>query len=76
MSVKEGDRITLAEYVDRFPFFLVEPGATGTVTEASDKLITVKMDAHIDGCEEWDNEIIFNLPDDGEEAAVALQVVS
>lgn len=60
-----GQRIRLTAIVERFPHFLVKQGATGTVSFVDEKRkqINVKMDALIEGCEEWDNEIIW----DGEE---------
>lgn len=75
-GLRDGDRVELANYVDRFPFFQVAPGATGTVTEASENLVTIKMDEFIDGCEEWDNEVIFNLPDDHEELSESVRVIA
>jgi hypothetical protein len=74
MKVGKGDRVELVEYVDRFPFFQVAPGATGVVTEAREDLVLVKMDEFIKGCEEWDNELVFNLPDDAEEFEAAVRV--
>lgn len=75
MSFREGDRVELTEYVDRFPFFCAAPGTQGTVTESSDSLLIVRMDEHIDGCEEWDNELIFNLPDDEEELSASVKII-
>ena len=55
-----GTQIMLRRSIDRFPHFIVEQGATGTVVEFSDGLVRVKMDDHIEGCEEWDNEIVWS----------------
>lgn len=67
----DGDRVELVDYFDRFPHFLVAPGATGVVSSVENNLLCVKMDETIAGCEEWDNEIVFVLP---EEAAEVLNV--
>lgn len=75
-ALTEGARVELIEYADRFPFFLVHPGAKGTVTEVSEHLVTIKMDDHIDGCEEWDNEVIYNLPEHEDELCSAVKVLS
>lgn len=55
----EGTRVRLRRDVDRYPFFIAPEGATGTVVECSCDALLVKMDEHIDGCEEWDNEIMW-----------------
>lgn len=75
-ALPEGSRIELVDYADRFPFFLVPPGAKGTVTEVSDNVVCIKMDEHIDGCEGWDNEVIYNLPEYEEELRSAVKVIS
>lgn len=69
-EINVGDRIELTEWVERFPSFQVPPGATGVVTDAG-ALVSIKMDNPIAGCEEWDNEVQFVLP---EEAAEILHV--
>jgi hypothetical protein len=57
-------RVRLRHDVDRYPHFLARAGATGTVT-TDDDVFTVRMDEHIDGAEEWDNEIVWS-PRDGD----------
>jgi hypothetical protein len=54
-----GDRITLIDEVDRFPHFIASKGAKGTVEFTEADTICISMDDHIDGCEEWDNEIVW-----------------
>jgi hypothetical protein len=71
-----GDRVKLIEYVDRFPFFQVAPDAEGTITECERNYLSVKMDDPIDGCEEWDNEIIFNLPEEAFEVVLCVEVIA
>lgn len=56
-----GDRVELVRLVDRLPDFLVEAGKTGTVTCANEREVYVQMDDKIDGAEEWDNQIIWDL---------------
>jgi hypothetical protein len=58
-----GERAKLRRLVERFPHFWVAAGAEGTITEATE-LIALKMDEHVDGAEEWDNELCWT-PEDG-----------
>jgi hypothetical protein len=41
----------LRRSVDRFPHFVAHAGATGTVTEATDSLIALRMDVDLPGAE-------------------------
>jgi hypothetical protein len=43
--------------VERFPFFVVPQGKTGSVTSSSFVDVTVKMDDFIEGCEPWNNKV-------------------
>jgi hypothetical protein len=56
--------VRLTVDVERFPHFLAKKGLTGIVldTNASDwpKSIAVKMDEPLEGCEEWDNTILWS----------------
>ena len=58
-----GSRGRLRRSVDRFPHFVAQAGATGTVTEATDSLIALRLDEFLPGAEEWDNEVCWT-PDD------------
>ncbi|HEU4705579.1 MAG TPA: hypothetical protein VFS64_00130 [Solirubrobacterales bacterium] len=58
-----GSRGRLRHAVDRFPHFVVETGATGTVTEATESLIALRMDEFLPGAEEWDNEVCWTSDD-------------
>lgn len=59
-----GTQIMLRRSIDRFPHFVAESGSTGTVLEFSAEYIRVKMDEPIEGCEEWDNEIVWSADGD------------
>lgn len=56
-SLKVGDRVKLTRTIDRYPHFIAHDGLTGTVTEVGREIVSVKMDEHLDGAEEWANEI-------------------
>lgn len=55
--MQEGDRVRLRRDVERYPHFTVPEGQTGTVVEASDELIAVRLDEPVEGAEEWDNQL-------------------
>lgn len=69
-DLKVGDRICLVDYVERYPNFIADPGMTGTITTIDGFEIWAKMDKHIDGCEEWDNEILWIIGELGEDEAI------
>lgn len=57
-------RVHVIERVECYPNFIIEKGATGIVVEVN-KLhehyeVRVRMDEHVNGCEEWDNVVFFN----------------
>ncbi|HSS43055.1 MAG TPA: hypothetical protein VLK37_10980 [Solirubrobacterales bacterium] len=58
-----GSRGRLRRSVDRFPHFVAQAGATGTVTEATDSLIALRLDRFLPGAEEWDNEVCWTADD-------------
>lgn len=58
-----GARARLRHEIERFPHFLIEKGATGTVVEASTSLIALRMDDFVPGAEEWDNELCWTDED-------------
>ncbi len=73
-DLRPGVRVRLIREVDRYPFFVAPEGLTGTVAEHTDvgttqALLSVRMDATLDDCEEWDNCIQWN--DDAYEWATA-----
>jgi len=58
-----GSRARLRRGVDRFPHFVAQAGAMGTVTEATDSLIALRLDELLSGAEEWDNEVCWTSDD-------------
>ena len=62
-----GDRVRLTAPFERYPFCLIDAGATGTVTEASysatDPVLAVRWDETVPGLEEWGNEGIWCADD-------------
>jgi hypothetical protein len=53
----------LRRSVDRFPHFVADAQLTGTVTEATDSLIALRLDRFLPGAEEWDNEVCWTSDD-------------
>lgn len=68
-------RVRLRQAVERFPFFIAREGRTGYIVEMNSDLISVRMDEPIPGCEEWNNEILFSLPEDQAEFDEAVEVI-
>jgi hypothetical protein len=54
----------LARDIDRFPNFIARKGMTGTVVQHGGYCVCVRMDLHLAGAEEWDNEIEWACEDD------------
>ena len=54
-----GQRVTLVHEADRFPHALVPAGATGTVNHVDAGMIGVRLDEHVEGLEEWENDLMF-----------------
>ncbi len=54
---KVGARVRLRQDVDRYPHFIAREGSTGVVSHSDDENFWVKLDDHLDGAEEWDNEV-------------------
>ena len=55
--------------MDRFPSFIAKKGMTGVIVAVPDSdhaNLAVRLDDHLDGAEEWDNEVhwIEDLDDD------------
>lgn len=69
-----GDRVKTLRVVDRWPHAAILAGAEGAVSVCEDTpsgyLVCVKLDEHVPGLEEWDNEVqwfddlISDLPAD------------
>lgn len=66
---KVGTRFELVTDVDRFDSFIAPKGMRGTLipTQNGPEDIYLLMDDHVDGCEDWQNELIWI--DDHETAA-------
>jgi hypothetical protein len=58
-----GSRGRLRRNVDRFPHFIAQAGAPGTVTEATESLIALRLDKPLPGAEEWDNDVCWTSDD-------------
>lgn len=52
-----GQRVRFTYEFSQFPHFMVDEGATGTVIDAHEAFVSVKCDAPIPGCEEWQNVV-------------------
>ena len=63
-DVVAGYRFRLFRKVDRFPDFLAPIGLTGIVTTADDNGVWSRMDQHIVGAEQWDNQLHWQTPED------------
>lgn len=59
----EGQRWHLTGDVERGPHFIARAGMRGTITEATRDLVRLKLDDHLPGAEEWDNEVCWALED-------------
>ncbi len=64
VAITENDRVRLTRNVERFPHFIARAGMVGTVTEATEEIVCIKMDEHLDGAEEWDNEVVWTPEDE------------
>jgi hypothetical protein len=77
-ALELGTRVRLRHAVDRFPHFLVEAGALGTVshTPGGDPsgTLCVRMDEHVAGAEDWENEIVWSVGD-GDDPLRDLEIV-
>lgn len=55
-----GTRVVLTGPVERYPHFIAPAGATGVVTDETRGVLSVRMDEHLPGAEDWDNEIVWD----------------
>jgi len=62
MTLEVGQRVRLRRNVERYPHFIAGAGLTGTVSYVDAAMVGVTMDEHIDGCETWDNEVMWYAP--------------
>jgi hypothetical protein len=63
-DIVAGYRFRLFRAVDRFPDFLAHIGLTGIVTAVDESGVWGRMDQHIAGAEQWDNQIHWQTPED------------
>lgn len=57
-----GTRVRLARDVDRYPHFIAAAGSVGTVVDIGDaNIFAVRIDEHLPGAEEWENEVHWIL---------------
>lgn len=62
-ALPEGSRVRLTADAERFPHFIARAGSTGVVNHDPHDGIAVKLDRHLPGAEEWDNEVIWTVED-------------
>jgi hypothetical protein len=62
--VAPGYRFRLFREIDRFPDFRIPKDLTGVVTVVDDAGVWGRIDQHIAGAEEWDNQIHWESPYD------------
>lgn len=67
----KGDKVVFEQEVDRYPHFVVPAGASGTVVHSDSELLSVEVDTHVAGAEEWDNCVHWYDTDDGDGIEVA-----
>lgn len=71
-----GTRVRLTQDVERFPHFIAPKGAVGTVTSNDEYGFWVKLDAHLPGAEEWDNEIQWSPDIEDDDPTADVEVLS
>lgn len=70
-------RVRLKRDVDRYPHFVAKAGLTGTLVELTKEHALVKMDAPLEGSEDWDNCIMWinDFSDMDKQLAADLEVL-
>jgi hypothetical protein len=53
-----GHKVRLVRDVERFPNFIAWENMTGVIVD--NRTPAVLMDEKIDGCEEWENQVLWN----------------
>lgn len=64
--LQPGVRVILRTDIDRWPHFIAKAGMTGVIAEFTPGprgLLSVKLDQPLEGCEEWDNHVIWSDDD-------------
>lgn len=67
-------KVRFKRAVDRFPHFLVPPGATGQLVLLTEKEAAVKLDVPLHGCEDWDNKVYWDNDCDSPVSDMALDL--
>ena len=70
-----GTRVRLTHSVDRFPHFIAPQGAQGTLVISEPAVVAVRLDEHLDGAEEWDNEVCW-YPSNGDFPADDMEAIA
>ena len=70
-----GTRVRLTNAVDRYPHFIAPQGATGTLVTSAPGVVAMYLDEHLDGAEEWGNEVRW-YPSNGDFPADDMEVLS
>jgi hypothetical protein len=76
-ALRVGTRVRLRHDVWRYPHFIAPMGATGTVVGHEDSqpwTVAVRMDEHLDGAEDWDNEVHW-YPTNGDDPLQDVEVL-
>ena len=63
-DIAAGYRFRLFRQVDRFPDFHAPSGLTGIVTTVDDSGVWGRIEQHIAGAEQWDNQIHWQTQDE------------
>jgi hypothetical protein len=74
-DITPGTRVRLCHDIDRYPHFVAPKGAEGTVIDHGTGMFHVRMDEHIPGAEDWDNEVIWSVID-GDDPTEDVEVIS
>ncbi len=79
-SLRIRDRVEFVQDVERYPHFIARRGFTGYVsrithqTDGSVNILEVKCDQHLPDCEEWDNSVVWVMPEDDADAEALARV--
>lgn len=73
-ALEIGTRVRLTHDIDRYPHFIADRGAEGTVSEWTNDLVAVRMDATVIGAEDWENEVHW-YPVNGDDPLRDLEVI-
>ena len=63
LDTKPGPAVVFHADADRSPHFIIKAGAEGVVASVKCDGLWIKLAEHINGAEEWDNEVLIPLAD-------------